>query len=382
MGLAAARQLNSREGEIDSLLSLVASYDTRAESAQVEAYTQQALTLAYELQDQHRLAQVLHRMSVQKFAKGEAANALEHEEQSLAIFQSLADRRNIAQSLHQLGIIQRNLGHYETAADYLEQAIAIRQRLGDVNGLGTTLFVLGANSHQQGDYPAAQSHFERSLALSRAVGNKTFIAGILNSLGNLADVQGDPASARQYYEQALSIYDEIGSQYGTAMISGNLGFIAAGQGDDAAARRYTEIALQAFRDMNQMIYLMLSLANLTPILIRLEEVEAAIRAVHEAVTLVNRHTGPMQVTVLVSVAQLFTALGRAEEAAMLSGLALHHPTAEQENRDDVEKLRPQLDATLGADAVDAAFEQGKTLDLEATLADLLPKLELLCQNMD
>ncbi len=224
---------------------------------------------------------------------------------------------------------------------------------------------------------AARDYYERGLTLSRAVGNKTFVAGGLNSLGNIADVLGDQATARRYYEEALAIYEEMGSRIGSAMVSGNLGFIAAAQGDDVAARHYNEIALDAFRATGYIPYVMLALANLTPILIRLGDVQRAIRVVHEGVSLVNSNTGRMQVTTLVSVTQLWTALGRFEEATVLGGLALYHATAEQENRDDVEKLRPQLEAALGKDAVNAAFEQGKALDLQVTLADLLPELEAL-----
>jgi tetratricopeptide (TPR) repeat protein len=376
-GLAAAHQLESLKGEADILLAVVSSYDKREETGLAEEYAQQALTLAYQLQDQHYLGQAFRGMGDVLFSQGKFAGAQENQEQALAIFQSLGDRRNVANCLHRLGNIQRNLGNYQTAAHYLEQCVAIRQRLGDVTGLGITLANLGLNACMQGEYTAARDDYERSLALAHAVGDRTLIAGVLTNLGMVAHLQGDLGVARQHYEESLAIFEEIGNRHGTAILFSNMAIIASDQADDVAARRYQESALDTYRSLNSMSDIIAELANLTLTLIRLGELEEAVRTVHEGVILVNHHPGQVQINILVSVAQLFIALDRFGEAAVLAGLALHHPTAEQQNRDDVEKLRPDLEAALGADAVNAAFERGKTLDLQATLADLLPKLEVL-----
>jgi tetratricopeptide (TPR) repeat protein len=376
-GLTAARQRGSLEGEIDILLTLVSRYDSRGETSLVEEYAQRALTLAYQLQNQQRLGLAFLRMGDVWFTKGNFASAQEYQEQALPIFQKLGDRRNAANVLQRLANIQVNSNQFEAVSSYLEEAVVIWQRLGAMNGLAKTLATLGQNSQHQGEYAAASDYYERSLALARAIGNQTLIATIQTNSGIIADIQGDLVKALECYEEARGIFEKVGSRLGIAAVSANMAVIAVNQGDHLAARRYQESALEGYRSTGYMGYIILALANLSPILIHLGETQQAIHTLREAVTLVNQHPGLRQVTTLLSVVELFITLDRPDEAALLAGLALHHPTAEQENREGVAKLRPQLDAVLGADAVDAAFEQGKTLDLEATLADLLPKLEAL-----
>ncbi|MCP4992238.1 MAG: hypothetical protein GY934_00410 [Gammaproteobacteria bacterium] len=58
-------------------------------------------------------------------------------------------------------------------------------------------------------------------------------------------------------------------------------------------------------------------------------------------------------------------------AGELVGLAQHHPNYNTDVQERLDKLLPHLEAALSSNELQAALEQGKTLDLDTVVAELL-----------
>ncbi|MEW5717413.1 MAG: tetratricopeptide repeat protein, partial [Chloroflexota bacterium] len=163
-----------------------------------------------------------------------------------------------------------------------------------------------------------------------AVGNRERAMVTLNNLASVANERKDYAVARGYFEQALAIAHEIGSQRSTALYLINLGRtnIDLGNRDEARAGLREGLALA----------------------LRLGALPWAVGAVEYF-------------------ASLAYAEGRVERALALYGLAQNHPAWSNDHQRGMDEDF----AAWGLDAaiVQAGLAQGKTLNWEATVQELL-----------
>ena len=157
----------------------------------------------------------------------------------------------------------------------------------------------------------------------------------LNSLGEGARRQGRYEEAVRYYEEALAITRELRLPL-TFTILNNLGHAYIGLGEDDVAWGYLRRALKESLAIGWMV-------------VALEE--------------------------LVGVAWLRTKAGQHERAAELLGLVLGHPALDEETRWYAEPVLTMVRESLPAGELEAALARGKSLDLDATVAELLTELE-------
>ena len=79
----------------------------------------------------------------------------------------------------------------------------------------------------------------------------------------------------------------------------------------------------------------------------------------------------MTLDALVGVAQLRAETGQGESAAVLLGVALNHPAVEVDSVQVAETILAGLRQALSAQQLETAMERGKTLELDAVVAELL-----------
>ena len=282
---------------------------------------------------------------------------------------------------------------------------------------GRALFAAAALATIQGDLVQARSRHDEALTLRRAIGDPEAIIGSLEGLGQVAGLQGDHAAARAYLEEALAISRAERNEYAEMSILWNLGVVAHEAGDRETARAYylTSIALnQDISADEDEVGAYLSLARLD---LEQGQLDAAERQASEALSGYRRWGHPRLEALalatlggialarddlgaarehlsasiasyqalgdIASIAQvldrfveLAAAYGRHEDAARLAGsaTALRERAGALRSPEGQEKLNEALGPArraLGAEAADAAWQNGRALAVDEAVAAAL-----------
>ncbi|HEX2619749.1 MAG TPA: tetratricopeptide repeat protein [Phototrophicaceae bacterium] len=333
----------------------------------------QALDLAKQVNDQFGIALSLHSLGNVAINEGDYAAARSYYEQSLAIRQTIGDRNGIAASLNNLGIVTANLGDYAAARSYHEQSLAIRQNIGDRNGIATSLNNLGLVTEEQGDHLGARAYYEQSLSIKEGIGDRNGVAFSLSNLGVVANNLRDFVAAIDYFEQSMAIREAIGDRDGIAWSLNNIGEVTAEMGDYNGARDTLNRALEMWREVGARSSITIALDNIGFTYLGLEDQVEAQRAFYEALTIAHElHYLSVVLEVLLGFAQIRLTAGDSDTAAAWLGLVVAHPgTLVNTAIHRVEPLKAKLEAEIGVEALTAAMERGKTLDLDTVVEEIL-----------
>jgi adenylate cyclase len=367
--LAIWRELGNKVGIADNLNLLGNMMQRQGAYADARTYLDQGITIWTELGNQERLASTLLQVGVVARMQGLISEARHYAEQSLLIRREIGDRAGIAACLTQLGTIARLEGNYQEAQRYHEQGLSIRREIGDRLGVANSLISIGNIAFARGELAETRSYFERSLAALRDLGEPLGIAGSLNNLGVVAALLGDYQAAEGYYLESLTIKREIGDQRGIADSINNLGTLAFRKGDYQAAEPYYREGLSLHRDLNDG-FVNSSRLWLARSLLRLNRIEEARDLLREGIKAHRDDDTVHKLALSLTTAELYAKLDQPEPAAELAGLILAHPSVDAETRTDVEALMTELRRSLDAAEVDAAFERGKTFDLDQIIERL------------
>jgi predicted ATPase/class 3 adenylate cyclase len=229
----------------------------------------------------------------------------------------------------------------------------------------------------QGDYPAAQTWLEQALALGRSIGDPHVTARALQVLGNIARSQGDWEQAAVWLEDMLATFRQLNEPRGIAVALNDLAIVAVGRRDlERAATTYAE-ALTLARQVGDHELIAVCLVGLGDLARRHGDIVQAETLEREALALF-RELGDLRrcAEVLEDLARTAGVAGRGERAARLLGTAatlrevLGAPQPPQEQADVEESVAGALVA-LGDAAWAAAFAAGRTLTLDAAIAEVL-----------
>ncbi|HEV2239021.1 MAG TPA: tetratricopeptide repeat protein [Ktedonobacterales bacterium] len=229
----------------------------------------------------------------------------------------------------------------------------------------------------QGDYPAAKTWLEQALALGRAADDPQLTARALQGLGNIARSQGDWAQAAVWLEDMLATFRQLNEPRGIAVALNDLAIVAVGRRDlERAATSYAE-ALVLARQVGDRELIAACLVGLGDLALRRGDVVEAEALQHEALAL-YRDLGDLRRCAegLEEVARTAGVAGRGERAARLLGAAaalreLRGAPQPPQERTDVEEAVAGARAALGEEAWATAFAAGRTLSLEAAIAEVL-----------
>ena len=217
--------------------------------------------------------------------------------------------------------------------------------MGDRWGLAISLESLGHISMEQGNYPEAKRHLEESLAIFREFGSTARVSDLLNRLGEVARCQNDYDRAQGFYLESLPIMQKSGLSW--VGICQNLGYVSLYQGDDiqAAARFKESLALS--KEGNNILNSVFCLAGFAAI--------AAVRGQAEGA------------------ACLYGAV-----AAQLEGLQVGKaiPMIDLPDRLEFERYQARCRAQLEQEEYEAAWEQGRKMELDRAIEFALRTLGL------
>ncbi|MGB8645888.1 MAG: tetratricopeptide repeat protein, partial [Anaerolineae bacterium] len=278
-----------------------------------------------------------------------------------------------ARALYAAGMLAYYQSDPAPAARLHEEALSIRRELGDPH-LAESLAGLGLVMRLQGDDTRAAGLYQTSLELARAANNTADMASALCYLGLVAINQGDTPRAIQFYEQALPLTRQSGDPEALANLLNNLGIAETYQNNLERGEALTAESLAIRRQLDDPHGTALSLHTLSYHARMRKEWPRARDLLCEALGLYQvLGTKENAIECLESIAVVEYEMGQFAQAAQLYGATAqlretyHIPTPPM-NRPAIETENAQAQARLGPDAFARAWEQGRALSLEETIA--------------
>ena len=376
--LEAAHRLGNRRAEAAHLLRLCMTSELIFEYQQAIEYAQQALSIARQLDDQPLVAQGLNLCGNASRYKGNFEEAQAYYEQGLALYRALGDRRGMAEVLNNLGMFALLRWNNAAAQDYLEQSLAHCREIGNQEMLAPCLNNLGFLAIRLGNYTAASDYLEQTLALCRVMGDKQGLVAVLSNLGNIAYFQEEYALALDYLEQGLVTTRAAGFREKEADCLYKLGKVMMAQGDLLRARDYFEQCLAFSVFIEAGTNLPLSLGYLAIIYLLLHQEDRADAALREGLEVASRlPVVSSKLMVLVAAARVWILRGKPVQAATWLGLVENQPHPAVKMSDiqrDVQVARAECAAAISPEQFASAWKEGKTLDLDTVIAEILSEL--------
>jgi len=333
-------------------------------------YATQAQHLATINDDFHELATSLHILGIIAYSQADYDQATNLYQQSMTIRQNLNDQRGIANSLNNLAGVAWNQGNYEEATNLYEQSLAIRQQLGDQSGIADSLYNLGVIVRNQGDHERAMDLYQQSLAIKQQLGDRYVISLILNVLGIIAMNQDDYEGATDLYQQSLEIKQQLGDQSGISATLHNLGIVAYSQEDYEKATDFFQQSLtmrQQLGDQSGVAATLISLGRIAQ-----QQGQIGYKNFYQSLVIAQEIHATTQILLnIVSFAAYFITQGQTERATQLVGFAQLHPSQNDDVRQYLDEILPKLETLLPPTDLAIALEQGKYLDLDTVVQELL-----------
>jgi DNA-binding response OmpR family regulator/tetratricopeptide (TPR) repeat protein len=247
--LAAAQNLDDRNGEARILTRLGIAYGGVGEIQRAITYYQQALGIARTIGDRYCEGVALNSLGISHLVLGKTSRAIVYYQQALGIARTIGDRRYEAMALNNLGEAYGAIGDAERALAALEQALNIAHELGERQGEGIVLSDLGQTYLALGDAERAIAICTQALAIIREVHDQRREAYVLSALGRAYARLGDQTCALSEFKQALALFDAIGDRRGAAECGWHFGLVLAGWGERARALPLLRAALAYEREI-------------------------------------------------------------------------------------------------------------------------------------
>jgi non-specific serine/threonine protein kinase len=307
---------------------------------QARALFEEALAASRAADDRRSVATNLMQQGRLAMIAGEYRRAQTLFDESVALLAEVGDRWQLAMTLEDAGGVALVVGEPERAEAFFDQALATARTLEEV-GFGTVhrRYHPGTVAYWRGDAVTAIEWYEAGLAITRA---NEHVAGTIENLlglGHAIRLQGDLARATTLFNEGLRLSTEHGDKSATATALHGLGLLASSTGNEDLATTHLHESLTLRHELDERLGIVACLEALATIAAgRAPDAESARRAL--------------------------VWLGAAD--ALRERLGAPRPPVEQ-------PAYTQAIETAGArlDHVEAALERGRTMPLDAVIADAL-----------
>jgi tetratricopeptide (TPR) repeat protein len=186
-------------------------------------------------------------------------------DEALPIARELQDREALVFITRQLGNIGNALGELEAAGGHLEESLQLAREIGDRASEVNALNSLGINARARDDFEAALRHYQRGLDLAVEIGDRNLRAMLTGNVAEIHYLQGDFASAKRLSERALALAQEAANDSLVASARFWLGASLLRLGEVQQARLHMEEALRmalAMRADSALVFILPEYARL------------------------------------------------------------------------------------------------------------------------
>jgi DNA-binding CsgD family transcriptional regulator len=270
---------------------------------------------------------------------------------------------------------------YAVAGDYCEEALAIARTAGDDNLAAEALYERAWVLLRQGQPGAARPLIEQGLGLAGSLGQPHLTGRLLTARFYARNIDGDLANAARDAAEALRLFRQAGDRLQAAATLGNLGYIELSAGDLDAARNHLAEALDIVRalgDRDGVVYATLNL-GLAEYLGGSPSTAEGLFG--ESLELAGRIGMKRQIAYpLIGLAMVGRGGADPHWSARLHGAADQILADLDETIEPLEGRlagldRQRLRDTLGAEAFEAEYAAGRTLDLTRVAREAVPEIQ-------
>jgi len=330
---------------------------------------EQILAAARKYGNQDEIAFILLFLGQQQWGS-KPSSALQYLQESQSIYHHLGDSFYEYWILGAIAWLYFFQGKVEKHIELIQKQLEMAQKNGDMLMAVDAQGVLGLVAEYAGRYQEAEKIFQEVLPVFREFGNRRHICEYTIHLGRLAFLRGEFKKAHRFAVEGQTMARTFNILLREMEAHSVFNMILNANEKYSQAVKHSEKAMGfiEFFGFIGLAYAMCGLNDFSAAWVHLlEALEKA--ALFKAIG--------WQVQCLPAAALVAASEDRLERAAELLALAYHHPAAATGWQDQfplITRLRAELDHTLGSAAWKAAWERGKTLDLEETITALLKEL--------
>jgi non-specific serine/threonine protein kinase len=203
------------------------------------------------------------------FIRGAWRRAYSAYAESLYVSRQCGDAHCEAWSLAGVGVTARWMGDVERGTEYTEEAVRVARATGDPYLLLHTLIWAYATTGGSftGEPPVAR--LQEAADVARRMGSRWSYAHVLNGLADLFSELGSYEQAESDYLLALHEFDGLGDRWMLAWTEEGLGLLSVRQEDLPRAAAHTARAVALFHELGDEL-------NLAVVLVRLADVHEAL----------------------------------------------------------------------------------------------------------
>jgi predicted ATPase/DNA-binding CsgD family transcriptional regulator len=333
-----------------------------------------SLSIAQAHEDNAEIGLTLHLMGFAYSNQYDQEEAIRYHESSMFYLEAAGDDYHLAAAYGSAAEAYRILGEYEIASTYNRIGYELRCELGDLDG---QVFALGELSHEMfmaGNLGEAERLRQEALTLARQIGRIWSISGQAweLSLFHLFGTHGDLAATRQLIDETSKYSDAwySGFSAGIALITS---LFAGVQEDYDEAREKGEQAIKlATRDAWGAVFGWGVLVAATG--------QGDYATVREHTENLLDLVAGLQIRPLMFVGVAFSSILAAyhdqdpRRATELLALVMTHPHSMRgwlKIWPFIDRLQVHLEAELGSQAYQVAWERGRALDVETVVQELI-----------
>jgi len=342
----------------------------------------------YDLAQAHRYdtqsAESLYRIGALHSRLGRTKESIDWFLQAYHLFRRAKDLKGEVTCLVGLGYAAMDTGDWAKAETYLSAAQAAAMQSDDADSLHRALTGVGQLHHRRGRINDAIPYLQQAKDAAELTGSQLNMMQITLNLAMSYSITEQYAQAFQYYHEALDLSQQSGRTASETEILGNMGYTYYLAGDYENAREHTEAALTLFLNARSYHNACITMANLVAIDTHLGALADARRFVQNGMQLaVDLNNPQLQLMMIVAAVQYLVALVQSpsdqqsdilKTGVIWAGFVYTAPQAEEENRNELDKLRPDMVKILGQPQVEQLLAQGASLKLDNITSHIAHRL--------
>ena len=282
--------------------------------------------------DQAQIMVCLNALGIAYRFVGQEEKGAEYFRSQLKIARELNNRHEEATALNNLCTAMNTMENFEEAERMLHECLVIRRELNDEAGISSTLINLGVALYNQGRDAEVKPLLYEAIEISRRINQPRNLAGALGNLGGILKREGQHEEALKLFIQGLETHRNTGYPYGIAIALDNVGTAYYYLGNEREALYYLRQSIREARDIKADF---------------------------------------IALDALVWVAGIRARNGEFEKALELIGLIRSHPKTDPETIQNIEGVMPLFSDGMNADAIHAAEERGKSIELSDVITEVL-----------
>ena len=304
--------------------------------------------------------------------QGNLAQATEHFQTAGELAAQAGDELSLARAHIELAAIKRMLSDFDDAQAHIETAVAITGRIDAKPHHARALMVRGNLANAQRQAEEAEQYYQASLKLHEELNDLAGMARCYNNLGIWAALGGSLDQSIHYFQRCLETARTVGNALEIGRSLANLGFIEFQRKRLPEAQVYLQEALQVNRELGALPEVCATLINLGYTMVAQDDRTAAGGHYLEALPIATQiGEKSLILEIVAGMAELRMKAGDRQKAAHWMGMVMIHPALRSDTKVAVETALASLRENMPPDELEDAFEQGRALDLDTVVEEVL-----------